>query len=270
MKKLFFIIITVFLALQGNSQSLEVGLFGGGSYYVGDINPMMHFRDSQLGFGLIMRSSLDKRWAVKITALRGSVKSDDEVINFREDRRLRFNSPITEVAVTGELNFLDYFTGSKQDYMTPYIFAGVAVFQFKPQVTAKNLKEIGTEGQNFNYKGNDEYSLTSFAIPFGIGFKYSLSKKLGFSAEWGLRKTVTDYIDDVSTTYFIDSENITPDDELWNVYRWSDPTRDHYPGQQRGNSTNDDWYSFFGIMLTYKINLVDKTACREFQTGGEK
>jgi hypothetical protein len=35
-----------------------------------------------------------------------------------------------------------------------------------------------------------------------VGFKYTIDRSWGVGLELGLRKTFTDYIDDVSTTYF--------------------------------------------------------------------
>jgi hypothetical protein len=48
------------------------------------------------------------------------------------------------------------------------------------------------------------------AIPFGIGAKMNVSKKVGIGLEWGPRKTFTDYLDDVSGTY--------PDVSLKSIY----------------------------------------------------
>jgi hypothetical protein len=36
----------------------------------------------------------------------------------------------------------------------------------------------------------------------GIGFKYTIDRRWGISLEYGFRYTFTDYIDDVSKTYY--------------------------------------------------------------------
>jgi len=68
-----------------------------------------------------------------------------------------------------------------------------------------------------------------------------------------VRKTFTDYLDDVSTTYpegvnsnVIDISNAT--------YEMSDPNKTHIAGEQRGDPDKKDWYSFVGITLSFKLN----------------
>jgi hypothetical protein len=100
----------------------------------------------------------------------------------------------------------------------------------------------------------------SYSIPFGLGVKFSLAKRLGLQVYWEMHKTFTDYLDDVSTTYYLDGSAISPKDIDGMM---SDPTRNHDPGMQRGNSRNQDWYSLFGVSFTYKFNLTGKKRCRD-------
>ena len=172
-----------------------------------------------------------------------------------------FTSKITEFSGVIEFNFLPYETGSKKHRYTPYIFAGIGIFFFQPKLGEYNLKDYGTEGQNIGYDGRSPYKVFSFAIPFGIGFKYSLNKRLGFAFEWGMRKTFTDYLDDVSKTYYLDGQNINQNNTAEVL---SDPTLDHKPGMQRGNPKTKDWYNFAGITITYKINLSNNYKCTDF------
>ena len=64
------------------------------------------------------------------------------------------------------------------------------------------LQPLSTEGQGLTaYTDLKPYSLVSFSIPFGLGIKWSISRTVSIGLEWGLRKTFTDYIDDVSGRY---------------------------------------------------------------------
>ena len=87
-------------------------------------------------------------------------------------------------------------------------------------------------------------------MPFGGGVKIGVSENFNIIFEYGLRKAFTDYLDDVSMTYVgIPSEfnNITT--EL------SDRSLDgpQAAGIARGDETNNDWYSFSGITLSFRI-----------------
>lgn len=243
--------VLMVLPLNSSAQStLEAGVFAGGSYYLGDINPALHFNQTQLAYGGVARYNINNRWAVKASFYHGKVKGDDTKTNATANRELNFLTRINDISVVAEFNWFEYFTGSTKSYFTPYIFAGVSYFMFKPEtISGVDLQSLGTEGQNDDFDGRSPYSKSSFALPFGFGFKYSINKRIGLAFEWGMRKTITDYIDDVSTTYAESPDLI------------ADPTQSHTAGMQRGDSSKNDWYNYTGITLTYKFNLYDKTKC---------
>ncbi len=262
MRRIVLFLIILLFYVNAYSQRSEIGFFLGGSYYIGDLNPRGHFNQTQLAEGIIYRYNFNPRLALKINAFYGNLKADDSKIKYNEQRELKFQSPLYEVSAQMELNFFKYFTGSLKTYWTPYIFGGVSAFNFKPEADGENLRDLGTEGQNVGYQGRSKYPLTNISFPFGIGFKYSLAKNICVSAEWGLRKTFTDYIDDVSKTYYLDGSKI---DQGNSAEIHSDPSMQHLPGMQRGNPKDNDWYSFAGMMLTYKIKFRHRGTCRDFQ-----
>ena len=263
MKKRIFSISVFFILMSGvvYSQALETGIFAGASYYLGDINPGTHFDQGLFSTGALLRYSKGDRWAYRFNLLFGQVQASDQLRKAVDNRNLAFSSKITEISGVVEFHFLPYEMGSKDHRYTPYIFGGIGMFFFNPKYGQYNLRDYGTEGQKIGYMGRTPYALQSLTIPFGIGFKYSLTERISIAAEWGMRKTFTDYLDDVSTTYYQDAEAYylywqsnpgTPLD--MNVYL-SDPTLSHDAGMQRGNSSTNDWYSFYGITLTYKFDI---------------
>lgn len=258
MKKYLLIIAFVFLGIAAKPQTAEVGLFGGVAYYLGDINPGIHFLGSKPAYGITTRVNLDSRWVVKANAYRGKVKGDDLKGQKNELRGLKFESKITDISLSAEFNFFEFHTGGRKNVVTPYIFAGIGMVIFKPMADGVELRSVGTEGQNVGFDGRKPYSLIAFSIPFGIGAKYSVNKHLCLSAEWGLRKSFTDYLDDVSQTYYLNGSQINPANPEEVL---SDPTFQHQAMQERGDPTNNDWYNFTGISLTYKFRLYNKNKC---------
>jgi len=248
------LLITIFeLPAKSQSKTIELGLFGGTSYYIGDLNPALPYNMAKFGYGAVARYNASSRWAFKLSYSRGKVKGDDLVTNAVANRNLNFISTINDFSFVAEFNFWEYFTGSKRSFFTPYLFGGAGFFLFNSKaLDGTALQPLGTEGQNAGFDNRKPYKNYSVAFPFGFGFKYSINDHLGLALEWGMRKTFTDYIDDVSTTYYDNSVNDP----------YSDPTLSHDANEQRGNSATKDWYNFTGITLTYKIDLYNKRDCK--------
>ena len=166
-----------------------------------------------------------------------------------------------EFAVEGEFNFLPFVTGSKKlAVTTPYVFGGVAVYHFDPmgfyQYRWYKLQPIGTEGQGSTFSNEKTYSLTQFSIPFGAGLKVNTAKKVNINFEWGIRKTFTDYLDDVSGKYvdagLLASEKGAVAAELADKSFTQEGGSN--TGRQRGNSFTKDWYAFAGVIITFRMN----------------
>jgi hypothetical protein len=229
--------------------SLEIGVDGGFAYYNGDITPAKPFVQPKPAYGLLARYNFNDRWTVKAAYTQASITGSDSISKAVANRGLFFKTAINELSVTGEFNFWRYSTGSKTNKITPYLMGGGSFFLYTPKSSeGLNLRNAGTEGQLIGYENRKPYKSYSFAVIFGMGLKYSLTKKLGLAVEWGMRKTFTDYLDDVSTTYY---QN--------HVVGLSDPTGTHVAGEQRGNSQNKDWYNFTLLSLTYKLDIQKET-----------
>ncbi len=249
---------------QYHRERTEIGVFVGGSYYIGDLNPTAHFnRFTKPAGGLVYRYNFNPRLSARANLLFGSVKAYDSFSNSRaaQQRNLNFKSPIQELSAQLEFNFLEYALGNEKQKFSPYIFLGLAVFKFYPQGELKGawkpLQSLGTEGQGLDGGATKEkYRLVQMSIPFGVGVKTNLSKNIGVSFEWGMRRTFTDYLDDVSTKYYDPAKLAAVRGET--AATLSDPsigTDVNYKnvGRQRGNPTTKDWYSFAGIVLTIKL-----------------
>ncbi|MDO9511649.1 MAG: DUF6089 family protein [Bacteroidales bacterium] len=266
-KSIFLFVYFILITMSTKAQYLETGITGGLSYYLGDLNHATQFSQAQPAGGIVVRYNYTTRWALKGNLLIGSLKGSDEATGKTPGRNLSFQSSISEFSLQAELNFLEYFTGSKRDVFTPYLFGGIALFMFNPKAEFQGnlieLQPLNTEGQNtLAYPDRKPYVLTNFSFPFGMGVKFSLNKKVCAGIEWGMRKTLSDYIDDLSTTYYLESSIIDPNNAEQFM---SDPDMTHRPGMQRGTSKTTDWYSFAGVFITYKFSLAKEPTCNDFR-----
>jgi len=235
----------------------EFGILGGTGYYIGDMNST-HFNNLRVAGGITYRKNFDRRFTFKSSALYTNVYANDENSKdaIKVNRNLKFKSDIIELSGQIEFNFLPYETGNSLYKWTPFIFTGVSIFNYNPQAEGSdgqwyNLQELGTEGQGTtSFPNRKKYSLTQLSAPFGGGVKIGVSDNFNIIVEYGLRKTFTDYIDDVSTTYAgIPSEFTNIAIEL------ADQSIDgpQLAGIARGDETNKDWYSFSGITLSFRL-----------------
>lgn len=260
MKKTLLILITICGSLAVSAQKTnELGIFLGGSYYIGDLNPTGHLNSlTRPAVGLVYRHNLGYRVSFAGTAMFGSVQGIDARTSSYEQqqRNLSFRSRIYELAARCEFNFIEYQIGDDKHSFTPFLFLGVSVFNFNPKASYGNqwvaLQPLKTEGQS---KG---YLRTQVSIPFGAGVKINLAKRIGLVAEWGMRKTFTDYLDDVSTVY-ADPAALALNGPAAVALGDRSLTATDNTGRQRGNPRNKDWYCFTGLTLTFQLSEKPKS-----------
>ena len=263
MKKASILLLIVFtLTAELKAQFSEIGVLGGVSYYMGDLNPNAPFKQVMPAGGLFYRHNFNDRFSLRGTVTVAYLKADDakSKVQAQIDRNLNFESLLVDFAITGEFNFFRYEPGDMKHPFTPFLFGGIALFKFNPKTTAADgnkydLQPLGTEGQGTTfYPDSKKYSLTTAAIPFGIGIKANISKNFTVGLEWGMRYTFTDYLDDVSGTYaspnVVGAERGEIARELANR---SNIDNEEIEGRQRGNSTTNDWYSFALISVSFNI-----------------
>ena len=265
MKKIFLIVSLIVLSLgAGFAQKSEIGAFLGTSFYIGDLSHSTIFSECGFAGGVVYRYNFTPRWALKANIMFAKVRASDAVSNGSYERNLSFKSPITELSVQAEVNFLKLYNQKGYNCFSPYVFAGVAVFSFNPQAEYNgktyDLQPFGTEGQGLD-PNKKYYSLCSFAIPFGIGLKVNIGRYVSIGAEWGMRVTCTDYLDDVSGTYYDnDALRFNRGDIIADLADRSpeigQPLNDH--NSDRGNFKTTDFYSFCGGTITFKIGNEDR------------
>ncbi|MDG1428925.1 MAG: DUF6089 family protein [Crocinitomicaceae bacterium] len=252
----------LFAQRQTKKSRSELGVLVGGSYYIGDLNRFGHFKNTQLAGGIMYRFNIHSRAAFRSTFSYMRVKSDDADAKSeqQQDRGLSFKSHIWEFANGVEFNYFPFQVGHKRYKGTMFLFAEVAVFRINPKTEYEGgdiaLQPLGTEGQGTSLNNKSKYGLFQVAIPFGFGGRVSLGSRACLGMEFGVRKTFTDYIDDVKAGSYSDYDVLLAENgpiaaELSN--------RSDSRFGQRGNSATKDWYFFTGASLTF--TLGKPTSC---------
>ena len=256
---------------QGGSK--EIGYQIGTSYYLGDLNPSNPLAGRQhVVQGGYFRHNINSRIGIRLQLLQGTIEAWDEDSNnaWSQNRNLHFRNKMVEFSVSGEINYIDHVMGNTDNRLTGYLTAGIAYFTHDPEAKDSYgnwhpLQPLGTEGQGWTF-GNDPYRLSGIALPFGMGFKVNLGPAIAFQMEWGLRKTWTDYLDDVSTSYVNPVELRQARGEL--ALEMADRILDlpdelpHSQGLQRGDPGLDDKYGYFLASIAFRVSKKP-TSCWE-------
>jgi hypothetical protein len=262
--------IVLFFLLLGPlglmAQVSELGITAGATYYIGDLNPTKHYpKDTKIAYGVVYRHNFSDRYALRLQALTGMLQAYDS--NSSDSlqllRNLHFRARLLEISALVEVNFRKYRSRDKDSKRwTPFVFAGFAYYHAAPQAqlndTWYDLQPLGTEGQGTTARpGSDAYAVDNICIPFGVGFKINAGR-LDFQLEWGMRRTYTDYLDDVSGTY-VDRDQLAFENGAL-AATLADPSvlaeLPDYPNEDRarGDPNTLDWYQYTGLSITYIIS----------------
>ena len=196
----------------------------------------------------------------------------------RNNRNLSFRTNIITASAQFEYSVIEekvkskYSRRSKKFPLNIYFFGGFGFFYMNPEAKYYDgkwykLKPLNTEGQGLPGSEGKDYSLIQFAVPLGVGFKYPINREWSIGLEYSITKTFTDYIDDVSTTYY-DNDAIRAaygDVAAYFADPSTTPTREApikggtNPGEKRGEVTYNDSFMFAWLHVSYKITGTSKS-----------
>ncbi|TYB73975.1 hypothetical protein ES676_09550 [Bizionia saleffrena] len=218
MKYISILLITFFSIQLSSAQIHELGVFVGGSNFIGDVGSTSYISPSQLAIGGIYKWNRSPRHSWRVSLLFSELegldsKSDDLG---RKDRGYEFTNQIVELSAGMEFTFLDFDLHSSRPVATPYLYSGISI--------AKH--------DNFYFNNgtvvSEDTSSFAYGIPLILGFKASISSQFILALEVGARYTFSDELDGSVP----DSENLMESKSF-------------------GNINNNDWYTFTGVTLTY-------------------
>lgn len=271
-------------------QYTSVGVGLNAMNYFGDVVPQASWSSLRVGatrpnFTVSATQQLTSRLAARAALSYGRITGEDAkaadahdaTAMFRYHRNINFRNDLLELSAVGVFNLVpNHYGYLRRLNLVPYVFGGVALFHHNPKGRVEGgdipaslregryeaLQPLRTEGQS---KG---YTRTQVALPFGVGARYRIDNNLDVSLEIGWRKTFTDYLDDVSTTY-TSTANLRSDAARYfgnGVTRTDDGegfANFTGAGNMRGSSNQKDWYIITGVTLSYI--LVPSTAGSKFR-----
>lgn len=217
MRHLTILILSILTFQLSHAQINELGIFVGGSNFIGDVGATNYISPNQLAIGGIYKWNRSKRHSYRASLIFSDLegidaKSDDPR---RIQRDYEFNTKITELALGMEFTFIDFNLHAGRKIGTPYLYSGISAAHHDNYYF-------------FNGTQTDENSSSwTFGIPMALGYKTNVLGNLILGFEVGARYTFSDGLD-----------GSMPNNTNLQQYRF-------------GNINNNDWYVFSGITLTY-------------------
>lgn len=261
----FFLMKSMEVYSQQTKVSQEVGLSIGAANYYGDLNDHFGYKGIGPSAGFFIRQNIGTRFAFKTCFNYMKVGYNDAYSSrpFNQNRNLSFESNIFDITGQFEFNFLNYIKNiyyeDEGSPFTPYLSMGLGVFFFNPQAEYQgkmyDLQALGTEGQlDEYYTGNSRYKLYNLALVYGGGLKYQATKNLVLGVDFSIRRTFTDYLDDVSG-YYVPEISLPEADKgiASQLYNRSKELGDYSnkTGKQRGTLDGNDDYATFQLQVSW-------------------
>jgi len=212
-------LLSMFFVQTGQSQIYEVGVFVGGSNFIGDVGATNYISPNQTAFGGIFKWNQSPRHSFRASIVYSNIegldsKSDDPR---RIQRGYNFDNSLFEISAGMEFTFLDFNLHDGARRATPYLYTGLSM--------------ANHDNYYFNASGvytSEDTTSWAYGIPMVLGFKTTVSDHFILGLEVGARYTFSDELD-----------GSVPDAE-YRIDQFS-----------FGNTNSNDWYVFTGFTITF-------------------
>jgi hypothetical protein len=218
MRYLILFLFSVLFTPSAQSQIYEIGVFGGGSNFIGDVGATNYIAPKDPAIGLLLKWNRSPRHSWRVSIIYADIAGEDKKSDDprRKERNYSFDNNLIEISAGMEFTFFDFNLHGTGHKSTPYLYTGIT--------TAKH--------DNYRFSQNGAYTsenTTSWAygIPMVLGYKIALTNHFILGAEVGARYTFSDELDG------------------------SVPDSQHLQSLSFGNINSNDWYVFSGFTLTY-------------------
>lgn len=245
MNKILLVFAVILLTVSGKAQkTADIGIWGGTSGYIGDIDDAAFFQQFNPNFGAYYRYNFNARVSLRVQFLTGNFAAEGNIERVPD----AFKKGVHDFSIQSEINYLKYVLGGKNTPYTSYVLAGFSLTSFQYEADTATLSLVNS----FFDKPNilKEFTITP-ALAFGIGFKYTLGERLGIGIEYQMRKLFSDKLDDLDDPLSYETDFNA--DNIREVVKYTDTLH------------NDDWTGYLGLHITYKI-YVGKKACPAYES----
>ena len=217
MKKILVLFFCLIFQNILTAQIHEIGVFLGGSNYIGDVGKTNYVDPNELAIGILYKWNKSPRHSYRFSYTQSTIKGNDldSEVPARRERGYSFENNIKEFSAGLEFNFFDFNLHEVlKRKVTPYVYSGLTYFLYDELFV-------------LNGDTKEDYRAGAVSIPMTVGIKGNILENFILGFEVGARYTFTDNLDGS----FPKNENLEP--------------------LKFGNINSKDWYVFTGFTLTY-------------------
>jgi len=222
MRYLILFLLGIFIIETGQSQIYEVGVFVGGSNFIGDVGATNYISPNQTAFGAIFKWNRSPRHSLRASIIYSNIEGQDSKSDDprRLERGYSFDNSLFEISAGLEFTFLDFDLHDGVKKATPYMYTGISM--------------ANHDNYYFNASGvytSEDTTSWAYGIPMVLGIKSNIFENFVIGLEVGARYTFSDEIDGS----FADAP--------------------HHQQFNFGNTNSNDWYVFSGLTVTYTFGV---------------
>ncbi|MFT5848422.1 MAG: hypothetical protein ACJARX_001261 [Psychroserpens sp.] len=218
MRYLILFLLGQFFTQTIHSQIYEVGVFGGGSNFIGDVGSTDYISPDTPVLGVLFKWNRSARHSWRVSLIYADLTGKDSESDDprRQARNYSFDSNLLEISAGMEYTFWDFDLHTSGLKAVPYMYSGIAFANHSNTY-------FNNAGQNID-EGTNSWAI---GIPMVLGIKSNITNHLILGFEIGARYTFSDELDG------------------------SVPDAEELAFLSFGNTNSNDWYVFTGFTLTY-------------------
>jgi hypothetical protein len=216
MNRFFIIVFLIFGVTTTNAQIHEIGVFLGGSNFIGDVGATTYIAPDEPAFGILYKWNRSPRHSWRFSYTQSTIRAYDKNSDMpsRVERDYSFKNDIKELAAGLEFDFFDFNLHESTPKVTPFVFTGLSYILYDGLFFA-------------NGQARHDSTHSTLAIPITLGIKAKFMENFVIGIESSAKYT---FADDLDGSY---------------------PKNKNLDNLKFGNINSTDWFVFTGITVTY-------------------
>src|SRR6218665_1730085 len=132
MNRFVILFFLIFGTASVQAQIHEIGVFLGGSNYIGEIGPTDYVNPNEFAYGILYKWNRSPRHSWRFSYTQAKITSRDKQSDMpsRKERNYDFENNIKELSAGLEFDFFSFDLHDSKPQFTPYVYTGLSYGPF--------------------------------------------------------------------------------------------------------------------------------------------